>query len=349
MSFSRNYYPSSNPSSNAIQIGVELPPREVNARDPRSTLQAIFRRWLPLSDAILRMVVRCVPSPVEAQAKRLPTLLDSSSQTRSAGSVAAVSPALLARMATIKNSVGCCNSKGDAEVVIFVSKMIPVKMSELAPRDAELFRQRAALKAQSASGDVPTDSSATNLREDDEVFLALGRVFSGQVTRDSNLFVLSNRHDPLVAAASLDSSEQGFDGEVPPELAATATRLTPQSIGLYLCLGPSVTPVDSVSAGNIVAIAGLDQLILKTATVSSSWACQPLRAMTFQARPMVRVAVEPRSHLDLGRLERGLASLYQYDPAVEVGTDEMGQHTVSCLGELHLEQCLKSLTDRFAK
>lgn len=318
----------------------------MNARDPRSTLQAIFRRWLPLSDAILRMVVRCVPSPVEAQANRLPTLLDALSRT--AGSVALTSPNLLARMVSIKNSIGSCNAKSHADIVVFISKMIPVKLSELSPRDAEVYRQRAAIKTQ-GSGDVPPEqSSGVVLREDDEVFLALGRVFSGQITRDNNLFVLSNRHDPLIAASSITGDET-FDGDVPNIISSTATRLSPQSVGLYLCLGPSVVPVDSVSAGNIVAIAGLDQLILKTATVSSSWACQPLRAMTFQARPMVRVAVEPKSHLDLGRLERGLASLYQYDPAVEVGTDEMGQHTVSCLGELHLELCLKSLTDRFAK
>jgi len=329
---------------------VELPPREVNARDPRSTLQAIFRRWLPLSDAILRMVVRCVPSPVEAQAKRLPTLLLDVTGRSAAGSAALTSPALLARMASIKNSIGSCNAQPDADVVIFISKMIPVKMNELSPRDAEMYRQRAVSKAQTGSSDASTETSnGVVLREDDEVFLALGRVFSGQVTRDSNLFVLSNRHDPQIAASSGTEILGNFDGDVPAVLSATATRLPPQTVGFYLCLGPSVTPVDSVSAGNIVAIAGLDQLILKTATVSSSWACQPLRAMTFQARPMVRVAVEPKSHLDLGRLERGLASLYQYDPAVEVGTDEMGQHTVSCLGELHLEQCLKSLTDRFAK
>ena len=42
----------------AAKIGVDVPQREVNKRDPRATLQAIFRRWLPLSDALLRMVVR---------------------------------------------------------------------------------------------------------------------------------------------------------------------------------------------------------------------------------------------------------------------------------------------------
>jgi ribosome assembly protein 1 len=55
-------------------LDIELEPREVNSKDPRSTAQAIFRRWLPLSDALLRMVVRCVPDPTSAQQKRILTL-----------------------------------------------------------------------------------------------------------------------------------------------------------------------------------------------------------------------------------------------------------------------------------
>ena len=39
--------------------------------------QAIFRRWLPLADALLRMVIRCVPEPSVAQKKRIHTLYPS--------------------------------------------------------------------------------------------------------------------------------------------------------------------------------------------------------------------------------------------------------------------------------
>ena len=39
----------------------------------------------------------------------------------------------------------------------------------------------------------------------------------------------------------------------------------------------------------------------------------------------------------------------QFDPVVEVGVDDSGQHTMTCLGELHLEQCLKTLVERFTK
>ena len=116
-----------------------------------------------------------------------------------------------------------------------------------------------------------------------------------------------------------------------------------------MILGPSVFPVKSVPAGNIVGIVGLEDHVLKTGTLCSTWACLPMTPITFQAKPMVRVAVEPLSHQDLPKLESGLRSLYQYDPAVEVGIDDSGQHTMTCLGELHLEQCLKYLVEKFAK
>lgn len=55
----------------------------------------------------------------------------------------------------------------------------------------------------------------------------------------------------------------------------------------------------------------------------------------------MRVAVEVVRQGDLEALERGLAKLYQADPAVEISVQENGEHVITALGELHLEQCLK--------
>lgn len=158
---------------------------------------------------------------------------------------------------------------------------------------------------------------------------------------------LGYRHDPLLCDPS-DHCDPDPEG-APPTGMNTAVEVPPNSFGLYLCFGPSVFPLEEASAGNIVGIVGLQEWVLKTGTLSSTWACSPMAAMTFQAKPLVRVAVEPLSHRDLPKVEAGLQSLYQYDPVVEVGVDDTGQHTMTCLGELHLEQCLKVLTERFAK
>jgi hypothetical protein len=79
-----------------------------------------------------------------------------------------------------------------------------------------------------------------------------------------------------------------------PSSLTTVTEIPCPSIGIYMCLGPSIIPADSGHAGNIVALYGLDHIILKTATLCTSWFCAPLRGITFQAKPLVRVAVEVR-------------------------------------------------------
>ena len=77
-------------------------------------------------------------------------------------------------------------------------------------------------------------------------------------------------------------------------------------------------PVSSVPAGNIVCMFGLQDFVLKSGTLSSTPYCLPMKSITFQSKPMLRVAVEPKNHYNLRDLERGLEQLFQYDPVVEV-------------------------------
>jgi translation elongation factor EF-G len=57
-----------------LQLNISLTAREVNAKDPRGTLQTIFQRWIPLSEAVLKMVVRNIPDPRSAQKRKMATL-----------------------------------------------------------------------------------------------------------------------------------------------------------------------------------------------------------------------------------------------------------------------------------
>lgn len=316
-------------------MGIELPPRELNVREPRLTLQAILRRWLPLPDAVLRMVVRSVPSPIVAQAERLSTLF-SRPVLRSTDNPVSL------RAEAVQTSVRNCRTDDEADVIVYVAKMTEVRRAELSAADVIVLEKtrQAAVK----NGDDPATSStdeaegAGSAKKDAPCLMALARVFSGTLRRNSRIFVLGHRHDPRDLQSATEETETP----------ATVTAVPLESFGLYMCFGPSVIAVEEVPAGNIVGIVGIQDIVLKTATLSSTWMTDPMVAISFQGRPLVRVAVEPASHRDLARLERGLERLYQYDPVVEVGIDDTGQHTVSCLGELHLEQCLKALSERFA-
>jgi translation elongation factor EF-G len=192
-----------------------------------------------------------------------------------------------------------------SQLCIFIAKMIPVRVSDLNPIDAA----HAMAQISQTQGEERVSSAY-----DQEVFLALGRVFCGSLETHSNrsLYILGYHHDPY--------SEQDAGG-TPEDLTAPSTYkeiLNPTQLGTYMCLGPSIQSVDCVPAGNIVAIYGLDQYVLKSGTMSSTRYCFPMTAITFQAKPMLQVAIEPVHHGHLKLIESGLQKLYQYDPVVEV-------------------------------
>jgi ribosome assembly protein 1 len=67
-----------------------------------------------------------------------------------------------------------------------------------------------------------------------------------------------------------------------------------------------------------------------------------------QAQPIVRVAIEPRNAAEMPILIQGLKKLNQADATVEVYVQETGEHVIAAAGELHLERCLRDLTEVFA-
>ncbi|KAI7813956.1 putative elongation factor Tu GTP-binding domain-containing protein 1 [Triplophysa rosa] len=96
-------------------------------------------------------------------------------------------------------------------------------------------------------------------------------------------------------------------------------------------------------------IGGMEEFILKSATISTSPACPPFTPLNFEATPIVRVAVEPKHPSEMPKLVRGMRLLNQADPCVEVLIQETGEHVLVTAGEVHLQRCLDDLRERFAK
>lgn len=118
---------------------------------------------------------------------------------------------------------------------------------------------------------------------------------------------------------------------------------------LFILMGREVVPVDEVPAGNVTGIAGVEEYILKSATISSTLACPAFRPMMFVASPIVRVAVEPVHASDMPALVQGMKLLNQADPSVEVYVQETGEHVLATAGEVHLQKCIDDLQKSYAK
>uniref|UniRef100_A0A8C4DHZ2 Elongation factor-like 1 n=1 Tax=Dicentrarchus labrax TaxID=13489 RepID=A0A8C4DHZ2_DICLA len=118
---------------------------------------------------------------------------------------------------------------------------------------------------------------------------------------------------------------------------------------LYLLMGRELEELEQVPAGNVLGIRGLEECVLKSATLSTSPACPPFTPLNFEATPIVRVAIEPKHPSEMPKLVRGMRLLNQADPCAEVLIQETGEHVLVTAGEVHLQRCLDDLRDRFAK
>lgn len=158
-------------------------------------------------------------------------------------------------------------------------------------------------------------------------FFAFGRVFSGLCKTGQKCRIMGPNYE--------------FGGKA--DLHVKSIQRTVLMMGRYQ------EAVDDIPAGNLVGLVGVDQFIIKTATITDE-DCKDaysIKDMKYSVSPVVRVAVEPKNPGDLPKLVEGLKRLAKSDPLVQCSIEETGEHIVAGAGELHLEICLKDLQEDF--
>ncbi|XP_074650773.1 elongation factor-like GTPase 1 [Tubulanus polymorphus] len=354
-------------------LNLKIPARDLKFTDVRTCVQAICRPWLPLSNAILSMVIRKLPSPLEIVGDRVDKLL--SSRGRSLQS-------LPPETQKLKQNFLDCDASTEAPVIVFVSKMVaverkmlpdkrqrPLTREELEQR-RELARQRHhdrankhtaeqqqhktgidnhEIRAVEESTDLPVMNKDCEA-EDDHVFIAFARVFSGTIRKGQTLYVLGPKHDPATAIEEMQLRDGCLESKLSLDDLSSHRHITQFTVdNLYLMMGRELEALDSVPAGNVLGISGLENHVLKSATLSSTVACPAFTSMYFEAEPIVRVAVEPKQAGDLNQLMYGMKLLNQADPCVEILHTETGEHVIIAAGEVHLQRCLDDLQHRYAQ
>lgn len=158
-------------------------------------------------------------------------------------------------------------------------------------------------------------------------FYAFGRVFSGTVQAGQMVRIQGPEYVP---------------GKTKDLYNKTVQRTV-------LMMAGKVEPIDNVPAGNIVGLVGVDQFIMKTATLTTSPIAYNIRSMKFSVSPVVQIAIRPKDPQDLPKLVEGMKRLCKSDPCVQTIQTESGEFVVCGAGELHLEICLKDLEKDLAK
>ncbi|MFZ1800875.1 MAG: elongation factor G [Chitinophagaceae bacterium] len=95
-------------------------------------------------------------------------------------------------------------------------------------------------------------------------------------------------------------------------------------------------PIDFIEAGDIAAAVGFKEI--KTGDTLCDEDHPIILENMFIPEPVISVAVEPKTQVDVDRMGMAIAKLVEEDPTLRVKTDEdTGQTILSGMGELHLE------------
>ncbi|KAG5981077.1 hypothetical protein E4U55_003327 [Claviceps digitariae] len=329
-------------------LNLSIPAHVVRARDPRLLLTTVFASWLPLSTALLVSVIESLPSPPTAQAERTADLIEQSPGSE------AVDKDIKEAMVTFKHA------KSDP-VVAYVSKMVSVPESELPEnkrkpgsqmsgeearelarkKRAEAVRAAAQDASKSTVGGITEAFENTHMNDvdvvqedqkvDPEHLIGFARIYSGTLSVGDSLYVVPPKWSPADPTV----------GPQPQAVTVTA---------LYMLMGRNLESLDSVPAGVVFGIGGLEGKILKSGTLCSKLeGAVNLAGVSMAGKPIVRVALEPVNPADLDKMIHGLQLLVQSDPCAEYEQFGSGEHVLVTAGELHLERCLTDLKERFAK
>jgi len=370
-------------------LGLKITARDAKYADTRIHLHAIFTQWLSLSNALLNMVCKVLPSPLNIMEERVKNLMCGSLKKFESYNM---------DTQKLKEDLLKCSRAVEAPVIVFVSKMVSVSRDMLPHNKKrqmtkeELEEKHEAMKAKYAAklleeqnttsianvNDNKEGSDKTEVVENNHVdsvatseevevsdssmedhFIAFARVFSGTVRKDSILYVLGPKYDPNkynnLSTEEIEEMIKQKEVTRCESLSLSDNIINDYHMSkckiedLYLMMGKEFEIVEEVPVGNIFGINGLGKHILKSATISTSIACPPFTPMPLEARPIVRVAIEAKYPTQIPKLVHGMKLLNQADPCVQVLVQETGEYVIVAAGEVHLQRCLDDLKERFAK
>ena len=157
--------------------------------------------------------------------------------------------------------------------------------------------------------------------------------------------VIADPHAGLVATGRVFSGTVKAGDEVYLLNAKSSRRVL--QVGLYM--GPYREATEFVSAGNIVALLGLEDARAGETVVETKYKdiMKPFERMRYISEPVVTIAIEPTRSSDLPKLVETLRKMAVEDPTLKVHINqETGEYLISGMGTLHLEIALWDLNQR---
>lgn len=155
-------------------------------------------------------------------------------------------------------------------------------------------------------------------------FTALGRIYSGTLTRGATVRVLGENY-------SIDDEED---------------MVFAQASEIYLPGGRYRLGVESMGPGCLVLVDGVDNSISKTATIAgkdSNEDTHIFRPLQHFTESVMKIAVEPINPSELPKMLEGLRKVNKSYPLAVTKVEESGEHVLLGTGELYMDCMLHDL------
>lgn len=217
-------------------INLKILPRDLKTKDSRHLLLTILSQWLPITSAIVQSVIDIVPSPAVVQATRIPRMLypDIIDET-------SVKP-----KNKLERDMFSANTGPSSSICAYVSKMFAVSERDL-PRS-----KQAQVQAQAATENGQEGTDAAGQSRNGQIILGFARLYSGT----------------LKCGIRLQCVLPKYNSAVEPTHPVNRAHIVEISVdGLYTMMGKDLVEVDTVEAGSIFAISGLEGKVGRSATL----------------------------------------------------------------------------------
>jgi U5 small nuclear ribonucleoprotein component len=160
---------------------------------------------------------------------------------------------------------------------------------------------------------------------DCKTFYTLCKVMAGTIKKGDRLKVLGEKYSP----------------EDPEDMSIKVAT------NLYLHQGRYYMPVREAYPGNWILIEGIDQGIIKTATIVDGGLdvedLRIFRPIRFTAPSFFKLAIEPLIPSDLPKMLDGLRKISKSYPGCQTKVEESGEHLIIGSGELYLDSIMHDL------
>ncbi|ELU06359.1 hypothetical protein CAPTEDRAFT_158714 [Capitella teleta] len=167
--------------------------------------------------------------------------------------------------------------------------------------------------------------------QDATTFHAFARVFSGTLSANAQVRVLGENY-------SLQDEEDSRHGQVGR---------------LWISEARYKVQVNRVPAGNWVLIEGVDEPIMKTATITDPSALTDqahiFRPLKFNTSSVIKIAVEPVNPSELPKMLDGLRKISKSYPLITTKVEESGEHVILGTGELYLDCVMHDLRKMYSE